>query len=105
MGSTPKRKKLRAVLLQRARLEAGPEATEIDYVVQWVAGGGLLTEIAASLETEMGESVSRSFLSMIVHRLTDDSPDRIKEARRLGATALVEDAIGIADRAPGDSRG
>lgn len=56
MASTPKRRRLRAALARRAEAEIGPGAAPLDYVEQWVASGGLITELAANLQAEMGES-------------------------------------------------
>ena len=55
MASTPKRRRLRATLARRAEAAIGLGATPLDYVERWVANGGLITELAASLQSEMGE--------------------------------------------------
>ena len=81
MASTPKRRKLRAALTRRAEATIGPGATPLDYVEHWVANGGLITELAASLQEEMGESLSRGFLSFIVQRMAPDATTRIAAAR------------------------
>ena len=41
----------------------------------------LITELAASLRVEMGESMSRGFVSLIAHRLGPDATERIAAAR------------------------
>jgi hypothetical protein len=92
MASTPKRRRLRATLARRAEAAIAPGATPLDYVERWVANGGLITELAASLQTEMGESMSRGFVSLIVHRLGPEATDRITAARRSGACALADGA-------------
>jgi hypothetical protein len=89
VASTPKRRRLRAALARRAEAEIGPGAAPLDYVEQWVANGGVITELAANLQAEMGESISRGFLSLIVHRLGPDATARILGARRHGANALT----------------
>jgi len=81
MASTPKRRRLRAALARRAECQIGEGATPLDYIVTWVARGGLITELAASLRDEMGESMSRGFLSLIIHRLAPDATERIAAAR------------------------
>jgi hypothetical protein len=84
MAATPKRRRLRAALTRRAEATIGLGATPLDYVERWVANRGLITELAASLQSEMGESMSRGFLSLIVHRLAPDATDRIIAAATTG---------------------
>jgi len=81
--------------MRRAEATIGPGATPLDYVERWVARGGLITELAASLQQEMGESMSRGFLSLIIHRLGPDATPRIAAARCHGPNALV-----VGERAP-----
>ena len=81
MASTPKRRRLRAALTRRAEAEIGPGATLLDYVERWVANGGRITELADSLQEEMCESISRGFMSLIIHRLGPDATERIAAAR------------------------
>ena len=89
MAATPKRRRLRAVLARRAEATIGPGATPLEYVERWIVGGGLISELAASLQDEMRESMSRGFVSFIVHRLAPDATDRIVAARRRKANALA----------------
>jgi hypothetical protein len=89
MAATPKRRRLRAALTRRAEATIGLAATPLDYVERWVANRGLITELAASLQSEMGESMSRGFLSLIVHRLAPDATDRIIAARHYRDCALA----------------
>jgi hypothetical protein len=88
----PKRRRMKVALLKRARAELGPGATALDYVCAWIAGGGLIKDLAASLQEQLRESVSRSILSTLVHHLAPDASAQIAEARKVGATALVENA-------------
>lgn len=90
MAATPKRRRLRAALTRRAEGTIGPGATPLDYVERWVANAGLITELAASLQREMGESISRGFLSLIAHRLAPDATDRIATARYYAANSSNE---------------
>lgn len=94
---TKKRTKLRAALTARAVTELSDDATALDYVCDWVASGGMITQLAVGLARDMGESCSRSFLSLIIHRLAPDATTRIAEARMRGADALLEQAIEILD--------
>jgi hypothetical protein len=77
----PKRKKMRSALLLRAEQQLGENTTAIDYVVSWVAGGRSVKALSESLQEEIGESVSRNFLSFIVHRLSPDATRLIATAR------------------------
>lgn len=95
MASTPKRRRLRATLARRAEANIGLGATPLDYVERWVANGGLITELAASLQSEMGESMSRGFLSLIVHRLGPEATTRITAARRSVAYAHADRATSV----------
>jgi hypothetical protein len=96
----PKHAKLLATLRGRAQQEFGDGSSELDYVLHWLRDGGTILSLAARLQNEMGESVSRSFLSGSVHRLSRDAKDQIEAARRDGAHALIEQTITIADQTP-----
>jgi hypothetical protein len=89
MAATPKRRRLRATLARRAEADIGPGATPLEYVERWIANGGQVTQLAASLRDEMGESLSRGFLSLIIHRLGPDATTRIVAARRKAPSTLA----------------
>jgi hypothetical protein len=74
----------------RAHREHGPTATPLDYVVAYVAGGGQFVELAKELPVEMGEPLSRRFLSLIAHRLAPGAGARIVAAR--GSSAEPREA-------------
>jgi hypothetical protein len=93
MAAMPKRRRMKRALLKRAQAEIGSHATALDYVCHWIAGGRLIKGLAASLQEQLGESVSRSILSTLVHHLGPDASARIAGARRVGATAPVRDAL------------
>lgn len=96
MAGRPKEQKLLQVLRKRAHEEVGPKASCTDYVVAWIETGRTISELAASVAAEMGESCSRSWLSGVLNRRAEDKA-RIATARVEAAHALVEDAIKIAD--------
>lgn len=83
-----KRTKVRAALRERARIELGDAATALDYVCAWVARGGLITDLAREIATDIGESCSPSFLSLITNRLGPDATARIVAARRDGVPPI-----------------
>lgn len=104
MAGNPKAAKVREALAARAVRELGEGASALDYVCMSLEGGQLLNQLAAELETELGEAVSRTLLSHTVHRLADNARDRIAAARRVGASALVEEAVDLLDDASTASR-
>ena len=81
MKVTSKRRRLRAALLLRAQTAIGADATALDYVERYVANRGRFSDLARSLQEEMGESLSRGFLSFIARRLEPDARARIAMAR------------------------
>ena len=89
MAAMPKRRRMKAALLKRARAQISPDATALDYVCQWIASGGLVKGLAASLQEQLGESVSRSILSTLVHHLAADASPRIAEAREASAVGVA----------------
>lgn len=98
MASRPKQQRLLTALRQRAHEELeNPDATPLDVVVHFVAGGGLIADLARSMAASMGESISRNFLSGVVHGLAPDASEQIAAARRRAAALLAEDTLEIAD--------
>ena len=81
-SKTPrKRATLRAALLARARNEIADDATALDFICRQVAAGITVRDMAAAIAVDMGESCSRSFLSLIMHRLAPNATERIAAAR------------------------
>jgi hypothetical protein len=93
MKPTSKRRRLRAALLRRAQAAIGANATALDYVEQYVANRGRFSDLAASLRLEMGEPLSRGFLSFIANRLASDARRRIAAARQEAHGGLQLDAL------------
>jgi hypothetical protein len=58
-----------------------------------------VVDLAKQIGGDIGTPVSRSFISGVVHGLADDASERINEARRESASALIEEATQIADNA------
>jgi hypothetical protein len=84
MPGTPKRRRVTAELALRAKAQLGDGAEPLDYVISWLEHGGLLADLARDLERSMEESVSRRWLSFVVHRLAPDAAERIAAARTSG---------------------
>jgi hypothetical protein len=93
------RARVMRALAMRATRELGPGATVLDYACKFVAEGGRIGQLATLLAQDLGEPVSRPFVSGILNNLTDDAKSRLAEARRESAMALVEEAAQIADDA------
>jgi hypothetical protein len=87
MAAMPKRRRMRACLARRAINELGEGATPLDYVCAWLAGGGLISTLARSLQEELQESVSRPITSMLAHALAPDASARIAAARVAALTS------------------
>ena len=100
MAAMPKRRRMRAALARRALSVIGPGAEPIDYLCAWVASGGQIAHLARSLAAELGESVSRSILSTLAHRLTSDATERISVARLEGTLYLAKRGWPKLDVAP-----
>jgi len=98
MAGTPLKHAVLAELRSRAT-QLSDEATPLDYACGYIANGGQIVELAQSIAVAIGTPVSRSFLSGVLHNLSDDASERLGAARRESASALVEEAAKIADDA------
>lgn len=105
MAGKPKEARLIAALAKRAAMELGEDATPLDFVCHYLAGGKMFTDLAAEAAAELNESVSRQLVSGAAHALAGDARERIEAARREGALALAEDTVSIADDADGTAGG
>ncbi len=99
MAGKPKEARLLAALEKRAVRELGDGATPLDFVCDYISGGKTFIDLAGELATELGESVSRQFISGTANALAPDAKARITVARQEGAMALAEDTLSIADDA------
>ena len=97
MASRPRRTALIAKLTELAVEEIATDASPLDYLCAQLAHGALFSELAHFLAEQMGQPVSRTFLSMTAHQLAPDAKQRIADARREGALSLGERAAEIAD--------
>jgi hypothetical protein len=96
-GAPLKQRVLASLRTRAAALDVN--ATPLDYVCAFIANGGRVVDLAKQIGDDIGTSVSRSFISGVVHALADDASQRIDAARRQSADALVEEAAQIADDA------
>jgi hypothetical protein len=101
MTATQTTKTDRIIAALAARADIG--CTPLDFVEEWIGSGHSLLALAESLTASMGEPVRRDALSRLVYTL-EGARNRLPEARRRGADALVEQAVKLMDEAPTDSR-
>jgi hypothetical protein len=80
-GDACSKRRVTAELARRTQAELGDGAGPLDCVISWLEHGGLLADLARDLERSMEESVSRRWLSFVVHRLAPDAAERIAAAR------------------------
>jgi hypothetical protein len=99
MPGRPLASQVTVALAARAARDVGEGATALDYVVYFLESGGTILKLASELEADLGGAPSRQIVSHVVHRLSDDAPKRVADARRVGATAMVEEAVQIIDDA------
>jgi len=103
MAGRQKPKRIVALLdrLAQEELDLG-SPSGLDYVCSWLADGKTVQQLADHLTTLAGEPVHRGWLSPILQRLAPNAVQRMNDARRLSAHALVEDAQAIVDTAAVD---
>jgi len=102
MAGRPRVRAAALELEQRARemRAAGVDgATELDYVCDWVAGGGTLTSLVKELNATASAEVQRSqVMTALWQRFgRDEVSRRLAGARPDGAHAMVEEALAIVD--------
>lgn len=77
----------------------------LDHLWEMFEDGKTMGEVAATLVLRypdgVEKAISRNFLSTMLNK-TPELRARLKEARRIGATPMVEDTIAIADDVPAD---
>ncbi len=104
MAGQPRKRALLEELTRRAR-ELGPDATTLDYVCQYVAGGGTLVGLTSEIEKQLGMDVARY---AIQHHLAvtygQSAKTALAAARKDSAHALAEEAKEIIEDAPTHSR-
>jgi hypothetical protein len=104
MASQPKKRRLLAHLAKLAEEELDEGGTPLDWFISRVRSGATVTRIARELAEQMGESVSRAWLSSTMNNIAPDASRRIGEARRESAVFHAEDGVEILDTADVSSR-
>lgn len=103
MAGNPKKRAMIAELEKRTKEECEPGSTHLDYVVDWVAGGKTMVELAADIKDTINVEVSNMMLSKYIHLTWPETAGpALAAARKRGAHNLVAEAMGIADDAPND---
>jgi Bacteriophage Sf6, terminase small subunit-like len=95
MAGRPKERRFRAALTQLAERE---KMTPLDWVVAQLESGTSVRKIGDALREEAKEESSPQWIYTLLHGLASEAKDRIREARRVGATALADQALEISDR-------
>lgn len=100
MAGRQKPKRIVALLDRLADEELDLDAPNaLDYVCAWLADGKTVQQLADHLSNLANEPVHRSWLTPVLQALAPDASQRMNDARRSSAHALVEDAQAIADAA------
>ena len=105
MAGRARHRELISALTRRAHETIDPLATPIDYALDYVAGKGSLSRLARELEEELhiGE-VTRSQVEKAVleGHDPDEGRERLRNARLIGAHALAEQSLELADLVSSD---
>src|SRR6185437_7782321 len=103
MAGRQKPKRIVALLdrLAQEELDLG-SPSGLDYVCSWLADGKTVQQLADHLSTLAGEPVHRGWLTPVLQGLAPNAVQRMNDARRASAHALVEDAQAIVDTAAVD---
>jgi hypothetical protein len=95
MAGRPKEQRFRAALERLAEREEMPP---LDWVVAQLESGTSVRKMGDALREEAKEECSPQWIYTLLHGLAPDAKERVREARRVGATALADQALEIADR-------
>jgi hypothetical protein len=99
MASQPLRRALLKALHRRAEVQLGARATPLEYVEFWLVSGRTFQALAQDIEADLGQPVSRKFVSFVCNRLTADARSRIRAARLEGELASLRGtAATVSDR-------
>ena len=75
----------------------GPEAALL-WALSEIESGVPIARLWQVVQEEAGEASVRGFAYRVLYSLAPDARQRVKEARKIGAVALVDEALEIADR-------
>jgi hypothetical protein len=97
MAGRPKHRALVAELAGRAAEMDTDGASQLDYVIDWVASGRTLLELANEISKTTKLDITREMVSRYVNGLEEGAAEKIASARQRGASAMVEEAKVIVD--------
>jgi hypothetical protein len=106
MAARPKQRLFTQAIERIAKREGfeGPEAG-LEWVLSEVEAGVPVARLWQVVQEEAGETSTRQWAYTVIYGLSKDARARLKEARSIGAHALVDEALEITDAAmPGGSR-
>lgn len=93
MSGQPLRAAIRAALIRRATLHFGAhDERPLRYVVAFLASGGTVNALAASIGREIG-GCSRAYMSRTINRLSAEAKAEIAAARAEGAAYLAKHSL------------
>src|SRR4051794_27839340 len=102
MASRPKLQRFRAAMSRIAQREGftGPEAALL-WALCEIEAGVSIAQLWRVVQDEAKETSVRSWAYTVLYALAHDARQRVKEARKIGAHALVDEALEISDRVAG----
>jgi hypothetical protein len=106
MAARPKQRRFTAAI-ERIAAREGFEGSQagLEWVLSEVEAGVPIATLWKAVEEEAGETSTRQWAYTVIYGLSKDARARLKEARSIGAHALVDEALEITDAAmPGGSR-
>jgi hypothetical protein len=106
MAGQPKRRAMLAALERRTRAlyedAEAPQATHLDYVCEWVASGKTMLALSAALIQDAGIEWPDAMLGNYLRGQWGEEATRaLDAAREIGAHALAESSVTVADEAVG----
>jgi hypothetical protein len=106
MAARPKQRRFTAAIERIAEREGfeGPEAG-LEWAISEIEAGVPIAQLWKVVQEEAKETSTRQWSYTVLYGLAKDARARIREARKIGAHALVDEALEITDAAlPGGSR-
>jgi hypothetical protein len=102
MASRPKLQRFRAAMARIAEREGfeGSEAPLL-WALSEIEAGVPVAQLWKVVQEEAAETSVRGWAYTVLYSLAPDARLRVKEARKIGAHALVDEALEISDRPAG----
>src|SRR5215216_6504264 len=99
MASRPKQRRFTAAIERIAKREGyeGPEAA-LQWALVEIEAGVPVAQLWKVVQEEAKEDSTRTWSYTVLYGLAKDARVRIREARKIGAAALADEALEISDR-------